>query len=124
MKGFVPDEIRLRREKTTFNEFLETSLEQSDQPALHRLLARSETELREYVRIDVIRDQLLGPAGATPSGRVGIVWRLATAETWLRFQNDLTFPEQVLGKWGLDEPQYDIHPVQRARGPIVRSGPD
>jgi len=108
MKGLVPDEIRLRRDKSTFNEFLEASLEQSDRAALERLLEGPDSELRAYVKPDVQRAQLFGPAETRSPGWAGIVWRFAAAETWLRAQADPGFPQQVLEGRGLAEPKYGI----------------
>jgi asparagine synthase (glutamine-hydrolysing) len=111
MKGLVPDEIRLRRDKSTFNEFLEVSLEQSDRPALELLLGSPTTELRTYVNISAIQDWLREPPTLRPPGWAGLLWRLAAAEGWLRAQTDSSFPDHALETWNLDKPRYAVNRV-------------
>ena len=114
MAGLVPDRVRLRRDKSYFNELFLDCLSRTDWPALERLLGTPDAEVNAYVRPEVVRGTLLeaprerrGPAWAWA------VWRLATAECWLRFQSDPDFPERALETWGFEEPRYALEPAER-----------
>lgn len=114
MAGLVPDRVRLRRDKSYFNELFVDCLSRTDRPALERLLGAPDAEVNAYVRPEVVRERLLdapperrGPAWAWA------VWRLATAECWLRLQPDPAFPDRALETWGFEEPRYALEPAGR-----------
>ena len=109
MTGLVPDRVLRRRDKSYFNELFVDGVGRSDRPALERLLAMPDAEINAYVQPEVVRETLLdaprrrrGPAWAWA------LWRLATAECWLRVQSDPAFPERALETWGFEEPRYAL----------------
>jgi asparagine synthase (glutamine-hydrolysing) len=113
MRGLVPDRVRLRREKSYFNELFVDCVSRTDRPAIERLLGAPDAEVNAYVRPEVVRGTLLeappprrGPAWAWA------VWRLATAECWLRFQSDPDFPERALDTWGFEKPRFALEPAR------------
>jgi asparagine synthase (glutamine-hydrolysing) len=114
MTGLVPDRIRTRRDKSYFNELFVDGISSTDRPALERLLGAPDAEVNAYVRPDVVRERLLD---APPSRRgpawAWALWRLATAECWLRFQSDPDFPDRALETWGFEEPRYTLEPAGR-----------
>jgi hypothetical protein len=119
MNGLLPDEVRLRPDKSTFNEFIEAVLDGPDRAPLERLL--EDAELRAYVDVGMVRDVFFSaPRDRRPLGWAGIVWRLATAECWLRTQADGAFPERVLETWGLAQPRYEI---RETKPRLERTGP-
>lgn len=109
MTGLVPDRARLRREKSYFNELFVDCVNRTDRPAMERLLGTPDAEVNAYVRPETVRGRLLeappqrrGPAWAWA------LWRLATAECWLRAQSDRDFPRRALETWGFEEPRYAL----------------
>jgi asparagine synthase (glutamine-hydrolysing) len=87
MNGVLPDEIRLRPHKATFDEFIEACLDGPDRVLLQELVASPHSEVRAYVRGDVVRDLFFGASGERrPVGWAGTIWRLASIELWLRAQ--------------------------------------
>jgi asparagine synthase (glutamine-hydrolysing) len=113
MAGLVPDQVRLGRDKSYFNELFVDSVE-TDRPALERLLTDRAAEVNAYVHPEVVRETLLN---APPRRRGPVwawaVWRLATAECWLRFQADPAFPGRALENWGFEEARYALKPAVR-----------
>jgi asparagine synthase (glutamine-hydrolysing) len=114
MTGLVPDRVRLRREKSYFNELFVDCVSRTDRPPIERLLGTPDAEVNAYVRPEVVRERLLD---APPSRRgpawAWALWRLGTAESWLRFQSDPDFPERALETWGFEEPRYSLEPAAR-----------
>ena len=109
MTGLVPDRVRLRREKSYFNELFVDGVSRTDRPAVERLLGTPDAEVNAYVRPEIVRARLLeappqrrGPAWAWA------LWRLATAECWLRFQSDPSFPGRALDTWGFEKPRFTL----------------
>ncbi len=85
MEGLLPDAVRLRPQKALFDSVLVDSLAGPDQAALRQLLSDPGAELRAYVDLDAMRSALFD--GAEPSFRwMWQVWRLLSAECWLRQQ--------------------------------------
>jgi asparagine synthase (glutamine-hydrolysing) len=91
MAGLVPDAVRLRRQKALFDSLLVDSLSGPDGTAIRRLLSSPRAELGAYVELADVRSELL--ERKPDSGAAGFrwmyqIWRLATAECWLRAQAD------------------------------------
>lgn len=90
MEGLLPDTVRLRRAKALFDSLLLSCLTGPDSVAIGRLLANPTARLAAYVDMPSMRRNLLDPG---PQGQDGgfrwmyRVWRLATAECWLRVQD-------------------------------------
>jgi asparagine synthase (glutamine-hydrolysing) len=91
MRGLVPDEVRLSDEKPYFNPILECALTGADRPEIERLLEARDAAVGAYVRLDVVRDELLSRSHRPGTdGRAWALdlWRLLTLECWLRHQAD------------------------------------
>jgi len=97
MAGLVPDEVRLRREKSYFNALFETCLDEIDGDIVRSLLTAPDAEVRRYVRQDVVRTMLLEPPPERrPRGWGWAVWRLVGVECWLRAEGDSAFLDRLL----------------------------
>jgi asparagine synthase (glutamine-hydrolysing) len=89
MSGLLPDSVRLRTEKALFDSLLVDALTGPDGAAVRTLLSNPRAELAAYVNLEDVRRTLLdGGPGAThnPFRWMYQVWRLVTAECWLRTQ--------------------------------------
>jgi hypothetical protein len=88
MAGTLPDSVRLRPGKALFDAVLVESLAGMDDAAARALLLDPHAELRAYIDLEAMRRALYGSAG--PGERsfrwMWQVWRLLTAECWLRSQ--------------------------------------
>jgi asparagine synthase (glutamine-hydrolysing) len=83
--GLLPDAVRLRPEKALFDSLLLDTLASADDAAVRTLLCDPQAELAAYVDLPAMRSALFD--GAERSfRRMWQVWRLASAECWLRFQ--------------------------------------
>jgi asparagine synthase (glutamine-hydrolysing) len=90
MTGVLPERVRLRPDKSFLDEFTRRSLLGHDLPAIERLLGARDAELRAYIDLERARNELLETplerASHGPRFSVTALWRLATAECWLREQ--------------------------------------
>jgi len=89
MADLLPDAVRLRTRKALFDSLLIDCLAGPDAHAVNKLLSNPAAELGAYVDMQEMRRTLLegGPAGAPNAFRwMYQVWRLVTAECWLRTQ--------------------------------------
>jgi asparagine synthase (glutamine-hydrolysing) len=105
----LPDDVRLRRSKSFFDELFSETLDGPDRPAIARLLTPRDAEVNAYVRPEDVRERVL----RTPSrGREGAwawaLWRLVAVECWLRFQREPSFPEELLAGEDLLPPQFAV----------------
>lgn len=97
-KGLIPDSIRLRNQKSYFTALFHDCLAGRDLGLIRELLTER-AEVAAYVHPETVRRELLGDS---PAGRgrdrswPWSVWRLVTAECWLRFQRDGDFAEETL----------------------------
>jgi hypothetical protein len=112
MAGIVPDAVRLRAEKSDFDATFHESLAGHDLTTIRRLLGASDAEVYAYVQPEVVRRELLDIAPwRYPQGLQAwalYVWRLVTAECWLRFQTQGQLPHQLLASERLQEPRYEL----------------
>jgi asparagine synthetase B (glutamine-hydrolysing) len=107
VEKLVPDEIRLRREKSYFNELFLETLGGPDLPALRGLLGDPGAEINAYVHPELVRSLLLDAPAARRGGMwAWAVWRLVTAECWLRHLVDPGLPRRKLERLGLEAPRY------------------
>lgn len=97
-QGLIPDSIRLRPQKSYFTALFQDCLEGRDL-ALIRKLFTGRPEVAAYVCLETVQRELL----ADPSAGRGrdrswpwSVWRLVTAECWLRSQGDDDFTGEML----------------------------
>jgi asparagine synthase (glutamine-hydrolysing) len=91
MEGLLPDVVRMRRTKARFDSLLIACMTGPDGVAIHRLLSNPAARLGAYVDMPSMRRTLLerGSRGEQGGFRwMYQLWRLATAECWLRAQED------------------------------------
>jgi asparagine synthase (glutamine-hydrolysing) len=91
MAGLLPDEVRLRPQKALFDSVLVDSLAGPDELVARRLLSDPRAELRAYVDQRAIERNLFVAAALRheqPFQWMWQLWRLTTAECWLRAQAD------------------------------------
>jgi hypothetical protein len=85
--GLVPDAVRLRPGKARFESLVVDCLTGAEATAVHSLLTDPEAAIREYVDQERMRRELLDGGGDLAPGSfhwMWLVWRLLTAEIWLR----------------------------------------
>jgi hypothetical protein len=117
--GLLPDEVRLRPAKSSFDELFHAALAGPDLPAARRLLRARDAELRAYVDLAAADRVLLAcepPAGQPYRQQWALrLWRLLTAECWLRSQSDKSFLRLLPQREGLIETDYDLSSGTDAR---------
>ena len=99
MRGIVPEEIRTRRGKTYFDPLLVDCVAAEDRRLVMRLLGAPDAEVLSVADGARVRALLDGGPSRHPEGAPSWtrdVWRLATAECWLRSQADPAFPRILL----------------------------
>jgi asparagine synthase (glutamine-hydrolysing) len=96
----VPDSIRLRPGKAHFNELFRDCLAGRDRSTIQELLSEP-CEVAAYVDLGTVRRELLerqsGPGDTDLAGPQAI-WRLVTAECWLRAQGDDGIGDRLLAQ--------------------------
>jgi asparagine synthase (glutamine-hydrolysing) len=111
MAGAIPDSIRLRPEKSYFTALLGDCLGGRDLPLARRLLGGS-PEVGRYLRPGAIPRLLEVPAGQRLGlGRSWSLWRLLTAECWLRAQSDGDFPARALEECDTRAGDWELFPA-------------
>ena len=111
MEGLMPEPVRSRRDKSSFDTVFHEILSTNDLPVARRLLT-GRPEVSAFVRPDVLETDLFGgrpsdsPLGLQPWALY--VWRLATAECWLRTQQDPSFPARLAEAGELAPSRYKI----------------
>jgi asparagine synthase (glutamine-hydrolysing) len=91
MTDLVPDAVRQRGSKALFDSLISDSLLGSDGALVQAVLANPKAELRAFVDLGAARSALLqsGPdRPAHPFQSTQYLWRLITAECWLKAQAD------------------------------------
>jgi asparagine synthase (glutamine-hydrolysing) len=114
--GLVPDSVRLRQEKSYFNDLFEDALTSTDHAALLALFADG-AHIARLVRLDLLRGWLLGTT-ARPANWRWVVWRAAMAECWLRTLDDASFPARAARDWGAPPPQLELRRAAIAGVPV------
>ncbi len=106
MAGVLPESIRSRPEKSSFDAPFHQSLSR-ELASIRALLLEGNCRLREYVDLDVVRREVLDRPGRQFSGGgqawALAVWRLVTAELWLNLQEDSRAPRALLERCGFPE---------------------
>jgi asparagine synthase (glutamine-hydrolysing) len=100
--GLLPDSVRLRGQKARFDSLIIDSLVGSDGEAVRAVLTNPKSELRAFVDLEAVRRTLLEGGGrgkSNPFQSTQYVWRLITAECWLRSQAD---PDGMVLPGGLE----------------------
>jgi asparagine synthase (glutamine-hydrolysing) len=110
MAGLSPDPVRLRPDKSVFDDLVTGSLAGPELPALRLLLAEPR-EVGAYARPAAIAELLDRP----PPGQRGDVgaWgddllRLAAIEAWLRSQSDPGLPGRLLDRPEVPPPSFRL----------------
>jgi asparagine synthase (glutamine-hydrolysing) len=112
MAGVTPDVVRLRREKSYFNQLVLDSLTRHDWPTVTRVLEDPQAEVQTFVQRDKLRDTLLRTqASGTRVPWATTVWRVFMIECWLRTQVDPSFPQRAVETWQIPEPGYSLQPA-------------
>ena len=99
MQGLVPEPVRLRPGKSHFNPLIIDCLTANDRNLITRLLTGTNVEVLALTDPASVRTLLEGGPTAHPRGAGAWmldVWRLATAECWLRQQSDPGFSKMLL----------------------------
>jgi asparagine synthase (glutamine-hydrolysing) len=89
LAGVLPDTVRQRPGKARFDTLIIDSLSGPDGAAIRRLLSEPDAELAAYVDLGRVRRELFGSDRLRrdrPFDWMCQVWRLASAECWLRAQ--------------------------------------
>lgn len=87
--GLLPDSVRLRPQKARFDSLIVSCLAGADAESIRRILLDPGAELRAYLDQGEMERELFGQQGlreSDPFGWMWRVWRLVTAELWLRSQ--------------------------------------
>lgn len=117
MRGALPDSVRLRAEKTSFDAPFQQSLTRELAP-ISRLLCDPQSELRAYVDMAAVRSEVLGRPGTrfALGGQAWALalWRLVTAELWLRLQRDALAPQTALERCGFPVASLENPSVSRS----------
>ena len=103
--GLMPDEVRLRPRKSSFDAVFHEMLAGPDLPHLGALVGDPSARIGEYVDIDAVNRKLLDPGAPDDPGERQTwavqLWRMATAELWLRLQEDPDAPRRFAERAGL-----------------------
>jgi asparagine synthase (glutamine-hydrolysing) len=111
MAGAIPDSIRLRPAKSYFTALLGDCLGGRDLPLVRRLLDGS-PEVGRYLRPEAIPRLLEGPSGQRMRlARSWSLWRLLTAECWLRSQADGDFAAGLLDECDTRAGDWELAPT-------------
>lgn len=111
--GLVPDELRLRTTKSSFDEVFRAALTGPDMPVARRLLEDPRAELARYIDLELMSRELLAAPPTDEHARIDWavqVWRLLTAECWLRSQADPSFTAALLDGGELRGASYELLP--------------
>lgn len=113
MAGLLPDSVRLRPEKALFDSLLIECLTGPDGAIARELLCDPKAELRAYVDQRTMQEALFGAnGGSSPRSFQWMwqVWRLLTAECWLRAQIDPR-DEAILGGLRASRARVSLRPT-------------
>jgi hypothetical protein len=93
VKGALHDRVRRRADKSTFNATFQEALMGPDFPVAWELLTPGQCEVEAYVDLAVVRTKLMTSVPGDPQARDWwslYLWRLLTAELWLRAEAGTT----------------------------------
>ena len=111
MAGLLIDEVRQRRGKSSFDAVFHDSLA-ADLDVARALLLAPDAELRAYVDLDLVDEIELRPGAPPDLGNRQWwsvrLWRLLTAECWLRLQSDRELPRRLLESVGASRADYEL----------------
>jgi asparagine synthase (glutamine-hydrolysing) len=107
MRGLIPEVVRTRPGKSYFDSLIIDCLAVDDRQHLRRLLTARDAEIFEFADRAGVRALVEAKPDAHPHGAnswMQDVWRLVTAECWLRSLSDRGFAQGLLN--GLPVPDY------------------
>jgi asparagine synthase (glutamine-hydrolysing) len=111
MAGLMPEHVRTRTDKSSFDSVFHQILAGNDLPVVRGLLSGS-PEVGAYLNPAVLGRELLDGAPAdSPLGLQTwalLAWRTATAECWLRQQENPTFARDLRDSPGILGPRHRI----------------
>jgi asparagine synthase (glutamine-hydrolysing) len=123
MSGLSPDSVRLRPDKSVFDELVSAALLGPELPALRQLLGNA-SEVRAYARPEAIADLLAHPPphqrGEAAAWEDDVL-RLTAIELWLRFQEDPDLPARLLEGELVPPPRHRLVRPTTAPGPFPTS---
>jgi len=105
--GVLPDLVRLNRRKANIGPFYLDLMTGPDSAIMRELLLDPAARIRQYANPAWLdRNVPRAPTRSEPDWLVWatVVWRLATAECWLRWAEDEGFPETLLERDDLPHP--------------------
>ncbi len=108
--GLLPDPVRLRRGKSSFDVVFHDALAGPDLAALRALLGAPDAEVRAYARPRALAALAEGPPAEAQARQLWAIraWRLATAELWLRGLSDPGAPGRLARELGLAPADVEI----------------
>ena len=115
LRGVLPDAIRLRADKSYFNDVLGSAVHVADAPAIESLLA-GRTEVSRYVRPELGARLRALPPSQWGRRETWLLWRLVTLECWLRMQADPDFLRDARTVLPLAEADVAVQPSVAASG--------
>jgi asparagine synthase (glutamine-hydrolysing) len=116
MDGLLPDSVRLRPQKALFDSLLIDCLSGPDGAIARELLCGPNAEIGAYVDREAMQRALFGPgspAGQPSFGWMWQVWRLLSAECWLRSQGSGDHARELATR--ASAPQVAIQPLSDPR---------
>ncbi len=115
--GLLPEEVRLRRDKSSFDAVFHAALAGPDLAATRRILGAPDAEVGAYVDLDAVRRGILDKDPPTHPGSLQNwaieVWRLLLAECWLKAQLDSGYVPGLSEREGLQTADYELVVAQR-----------
>jgi asparagine synthase (glutamine-hydrolysing) len=118
MRGLVPEPVRTRPTNSHFRSLIHDELARRERRAIEALLLDGTPEVTAWVDPGALRDLLEGRAAHDPLRRWSSqVWRLLTAECWLRGEADPRFPDALLASGLPAAPDWTfLYPTQPTLG--------
>lgn len=113
VRGLLPDQIRLRPDKSFFDDVLAFAVRVEDAAAIEELLS-GRTEVSRYVRPELFAQLRATRESAQGRRATWLLWRLATLECWLRMQADGDFARRASMRFSLVELEATVSPSQPA----------
>jgi asparagine synthase (glutamine-hydrolysing) len=122
MAGGLPDSIRMRRDKSSFDAPFQRSLVRELAP-ISALLLEGSPRLAQYVDLGVLKREVLERPGRKFAfgGQAWAltVWRLVTAELWLNLQEEGRAPRALLERCGFPSVTLDLIDTPTASSSLV-----
>ena len=102
MDGVLLDRVRLRRSKSSFDAVFHESLAGPELPVVRAALGAPDALVGEYVDLAAVRRMLDGPPPDAQGRQTWAlhIWRLTTAELWLRSLGDPRAPRELVSAHG------------------------